>query len=61
MEEQSFNLKLTFSDSVSNKSQLQEIANNVLRAIVGECNCGLGISPSDGDTVTLKFLFSIMI
>ncbi len=42
-----FSLSIEFSDSMVNKKDISEIANNIARAIKSEVNNGLGIAPAD--------------
>lgn len=44
-----FRIELTFADDIKSDKELQEIAQNIARAIVAETN-GQGIAPQEGET-----------
>jgi hypothetical protein len=44
-----FRIELTFADEIKSDEELQQIAQNIARAIVAETN-GQGIAPQEGET-----------
>ena len=44
-----FRIELTFADEIKSDEELQQIAQNIARAIVAETN-GQGIAPQKGET-----------
>lgn len=57
METQKFIVSITFTDSVANRAELQEIAQNIIQGLKNQVNNGMGIAPEDSDACT----FSIMV
>jgi len=58
-----FTVNIEFTGKVTSDEEIKEVANNVLRAIVGEANDGMGIAPELNEdaltsviTVTPQFL-----
>ena len=45
----SFRVELDFADEIKSDEELQQIAQNIARAIVAETN-GQGIAPQEGET-----------
>lgn len=41
-------VELEFSDEFDPNEEMQEVIENIVRALVGEVNCGEGIAPENG-------------
>lgn len=50
----SFTVTLTFSDKIQDDTCINEIAQNIVRAIKSEANNGMGITPDYSDSYTEK-------
>lgn len=49
---QTFVIDITFSDSITTDEDIQEISDNLERAIIAEVNGGEGIAPLNSDSIT---------
>lgn len=47
-----FQVELEMKDPVTSDNEINEMSENIARAIVNECNSGEGISSSDSDNFT---------
>lgn len=47
-------LTLEFSDEFNPHEEMPEVIENIKRAIVGECESGLGIAPAESEAYTEK-------
>lgn len=54
MKKISFNVELTFSDSIYSDDEYNEITQNVMDALIYQVNSGQGLSPEESEGFTEK-------
>lgn len=52
MKKIAFLVTLEFTDKICDDNELQEVAENVARAIKNETNSGIGIAPENSEAIT---------
>lgn len=54
MKKISFNVEITFSDSIYSDDEYNEITQNVMDALIYQVNSGQGLSPEESEAFTEK-------
>ena len=52
MKKLTFTVEIEFMDKISQDNEIAEVAKNILNALVGECESGMGLSPEATETWT---------
>lgn len=47
-----FRVEITFADKVVSDDEVNEVAQNIMRALESEVNSGIGLAPENSDTYT---------
>ena len=51
-------VSLTFYDDINDDNDIREIVKNVLKALVHECDAGIGIEPENSENFTTEIRVS---
>lgn len=49
-----FTVEIEFEDKITQDNEIQEVSNNMIRALSSECRSGEGLAPEASETFTRK-------